>query len=179
VPEVTITHLSGSKKEKSQTFRDFPVTIGRAPDCMVRFDAEVDRKVSAHHAELRESADGGLEVLDLGSTNGVILNGQRVDHQAAIATLSTLEIGAGGPRLRIRVERGTTGISFSKLRGETSDAGPVQHGRPVPQTEEVPVVTEADLASLDKDGQGDQRLVIVAAAGGFVVLVAILYLVFS
>jgi hypothetical protein len=50
-------------------------TIGRSKDvdCVLR-----DPNVSRHHAELRRSATGDWTIADLGSTNGIKVNGQRV-----------------------------------------------------------------------------------------------------
>jgi predicted component of type VI protein secretion system len=50
-------------------------TIGRSrdADCVLR-----DPNVSRHHAELRRSASGDWTIADLGSTNGVKVNGRRV-----------------------------------------------------------------------------------------------------
>lgn len=50
-------------------------TVGRSrdADCVLR-----DPNVSRHHAELRRSAGGEWTIADLGSTNGVKVNGRRV-----------------------------------------------------------------------------------------------------
>jgi Protein of unknown function (DUF3662)/FHA domain len=50
-------------------------TIGRSrdADCVLR-----DPNVSRHHAELRRSSAGDWTIADLGSTNGVKVNGRRV-----------------------------------------------------------------------------------------------------
>lgn len=50
-------------------------TIGRSrdADCVLR-----DPNVSRHHAELRRSPSGDWTIADLGSTNGVKVNGRRV-----------------------------------------------------------------------------------------------------
>jgi hypothetical protein len=50
-------------------------TIGRSrdADCVLR-----DPNVSRHHAELRRSHSGDWTIADLGSTNGVKVNGRRV-----------------------------------------------------------------------------------------------------
>jgi hypothetical protein len=59
-------------EEESAYFLSHPVTvIGRAADSDVRVD---DPGVSRRHAELRY-ADGDVELIDLGSTNGVSVNG--------------------------------------------------------------------------------------------------------
>ena len=60
------TVLSGSR-----------VVIGRSRDCDVTLD---DPNVSRRHAELRREG-GGWIVADLGSTNGVKVNGRRVNDQ--------------------------------------------------------------------------------------------------
>ncbi len=50
-----------------------PVTLlGRGTDCDLRM---VDPGVSRHHAELRVE-DGQVVLVDLGSTNGTLVNGQ-------------------------------------------------------------------------------------------------------
>jgi pSer/pThr/pTyr-binding forkhead associated (FHA) protein len=52
-----------------------PVTLlGRGTDCDLRM---VDPGVSRHHAELRVE-DGQVVLVDLGSTNGTLVNGQPV-----------------------------------------------------------------------------------------------------
>jgi pSer/pThr/pTyr-binding forkhead associated (FHA) protein len=51
-----------------------PVVIGRHPGCDVRLDS---LRVSRYHCCLTGDA-GGVMVRDLGSTNGVRINGQRV-----------------------------------------------------------------------------------------------------
>ncbi len=50
-------------------------TVGRSrdADCVLR-----DPNVSRHHAELRRSPSGGWTIADLGSTNGIKVNGRRV-----------------------------------------------------------------------------------------------------
>jgi hypothetical protein len=49
--------------------------IGRAADNDIRLHND---SVSAHHAELRQGRDGTFAIIDLGSTNGVRVNGEPV-----------------------------------------------------------------------------------------------------
>jgi Protein of unknown function (DUF3662)/FHA domain len=59
-------------EDESAYFLSHPVTvIGRAAECDIRVD---DPGVSRRHAELRY-AEGAVELVDLGSTNGVAVNG--------------------------------------------------------------------------------------------------------
>lgn len=53
---------------------EYLVTFGRLPDCTVTFD---DSNVSRRHAEIRPEGDGFV-LIDLGSTNGTIVNGARI-----------------------------------------------------------------------------------------------------
>jgi len=55
-----------------------PALIGRLPDCLVALS---DPQVSRHHAEIRPVHDG-FEVVDLGSTNGTLVNGVVVKEHA-------------------------------------------------------------------------------------------------
>ena len=70
-------------------------TLGRSKDvdCVLR-----DPNVSRHHAELRRSRSGDWTITDLGSTNGIKINGQRV--------------GSGRLRPGDRVTLGTTTFLF-------------------------------------------------------------------
>jgi Protein of unknown function (DUF3662)/FHA domain len=65
--------------------------LGRSRDCDVILD---DANVSRHHAEIRPSG-GSWTVRDLGSTNGVKVNGRRVDPQRpqSLKRGDELEIG--------------------------------------------------------------------------------------
>lgn len=51
-----------------------PLTVGRAPECGLYLE---DSGISRQHARLRP-LDYGVEVEDLGSTNGTFVNGHRV-----------------------------------------------------------------------------------------------------
>src|SRR5205823_10646466 len=50
------------------------VVIGRAQDCDIQLS---DPNVSRRHAELRQE-DGSYQIVDLGSTNGMEVNGRRL-----------------------------------------------------------------------------------------------------
>lgn len=50
--------------------------LGRSRECDCVFD---DQNVSRRHAELRRNSSGDWQIVDLGSTNGVKVNGRRVE----------------------------------------------------------------------------------------------------
>ena len=104
VPVVIVDHLSGSRRGQRQELPSTARTrFGRHPDCEVSFDAHRDIDASSRHAELRPS-ERGWTLVDLGSSNGTFVDGQRVTEIAIVAGAPvTVEFGPGGPRLRIFV----------------------------------------------------------------------------
>jgi predicted component of type VI protein secretion system len=150
VLEIVVTHLSGSRRNAVETFGNLPVKLGRADDNDVKFDAEQDIKVSAHHAEVRSDGEGGLQVVDL-SKNGVLVNGAKIDGTAPLPNHAVLELGTDGPRLKVRFESaGSRGISFSKLKkaSPSAEAGGAEQppqNKHLRTTAEAVAYTEADL----------------------------------
>jgi pSer/pThr/pTyr-binding forkhead associated (FHA) protein len=76
-----------------EPMREIPVEkdeflIGRAPDCDLRLDVAA---VSRHHCMLRVTADE-VTLVDLGSSNGTYLNGERVRSQATLKSGDELHI---------------------------------------------------------------------------------------
>ena len=69
--------------------------IGRAPDCGVRID---DVGISRRHARVRRQKAGAVLIEDLGSTNGVYVNGERMD-RGPLASGDQLQIG---PNITLR-----------------------------------------------------------------------------
>jgi len=65
-------------------------TIGRSRDCEIVLE---DSGVSRHHAAIRPVAEGWT-VEDLGSTNGVVLNGRRIGAAAQLAPGDRIELGS-------------------------------------------------------------------------------------
>ena len=65
-------------------------TIGRSRDCDVVLD---DTGISRHHAQIRPGRDGWV-VEDLGSTNGVLLNGAVVRGQQPLHPGDRVELGS-------------------------------------------------------------------------------------
>ena len=72
--------------------------IGRSRECDVVLD---DANVSRRHAEIRPSG-GSWTVRDLGSTNGVKVNGRRIDGAQSLKMGDVLELG--GSRLTFEVQ---------------------------------------------------------------------------
>jgi len=71
--------------------------IGRGADCHLRPASEL---VSRHHCVLTVTADS-IRVEDLGSTNGTLLNGRRIEGEVQISQGDLLEVGPLAFALRV------------------------------------------------------------------------------
>lgn len=80
---------TGPFGRRAWSYRDMgPITVGRAPDSMVRLD---DPQVSAQHLTLRPLPHAWL-LVDLGSSNGTFVNSRRVE-RTEIRGGETIQIG--------------------------------------------------------------------------------------
>lgn len=96
--------------------------IGRDTSCELRFD---DPLVSRHHARVSYS-DGIWWIEDLGSRNGTLLDGRRID-RAPLPPSAQLRLYDQGPLLRIEVAvtpdaQTLTASRFRKAARRSSDA---------------------------------------------------------
>lgn len=69
---------------------DGEVLIGRGPECFLRIDEAV---VSRRHAQLRVSGEG-VALTDLGSRNGSLVNGARIDRTVRLQAGDVIAIGS-------------------------------------------------------------------------------------
>ena len=69
--------------------------LGRSRDCDIVL---ADPNVSRRHAELVPDGHGGWQVRDLGSTNGVKVNGRKIDRPAALESGDRLALGTADVR---------------------------------------------------------------------------------
>ena len=80
---IVIRRMSGGKPTATEEFpvadnREF--TLGREPDCNIKFDADREDLVSRHHAKITVTKIDPVEatIVDLNSTNGTFVNRQRL-----------------------------------------------------------------------------------------------------
>ncbi|MBA2379133.1 MAG: FHA domain-containing protein [Blastocatellia bacterium] len=84
-----------------QSFSKDSIVFGRdAFGCDVAFDSTRHPMVSRRHAELRWS-NGNWVLVDLNSSYGTFINGQRVSGAADVQVGSALQFGQDGPVLRV------------------------------------------------------------------------------
>jgi hypothetical protein len=104
------TFLTGARAGQTDIIGQPVITLGRHPDCDVRFDADRDLDVSARHASL--TLDGDRYVLrDLGSTNGTYVQGRLVRDPMPLAGKEVIRFGPSGPK-----------VEFTPLSSARSDS---------------------------------------------------------
>jgi two-component system, cell cycle response regulator len=70
----SVVVIAGPELGRQLSLDDDSVEIGRLPECALQMDVE---SVSRRHARI-ERTDSGYKVVDLGSTNGTMVNGVRI-----------------------------------------------------------------------------------------------------
>lgn len=96
-----------------------PMTIGREAADITIEDPEISRR----HAEVRP-AGGGLEVEDLGSTNGTFVNEDRIGAATALAAGDTLRVGQAELELESAPVAGGTVIAGAPVGGTAISQAP-------------------------------------------------------
>ena len=92
---------AGAEFSPEQSFSRPVIVIGRdAFECDIAFNNELHPMVSRKHAELRYQ-DGRWTLVDLGSSYGVYLNGQKISSPQPLQAGSTIQFGTDGPVLRV------------------------------------------------------------------------------
>jgi len=96
-----LTILTGGLRGSRSSWSQQVVRIGRLPGCDVRFDDQLGREVSGHHAEIVRD-ESGYVLLDTASTNGTWVGGARVGKHR-LASGYVLRLG-GDHGVDLRVE---------------------------------------------------------------------------
>ena len=116
------TIQSGSRAGQIDVLSQPFILVGRHPQCELRFDADQDLDVSARHASI--TLAGKLYVLrDLGSTNGTLVNGQRLAGDHVLASKDIIQFGTSGPR-----------VEFASIPDPPPSALPASHAPPAMET---------------------------------------------
>lgn len=90
--------IDGPLAGSSVPLGDQPITLGRSASNMMVLD---DEFVSSHHARVyRDPASGRWAIEDLGSTNGTVVNGQRITTPTLLPAEVPVRIGATTFELR-------------------------------------------------------------------------------
>lgn len=148
----------GARAGARERFDQATVTIGRHPSNDLRFDADRDLDVSSRHAELR-FVKGAYVLVDLGSTNGTFVNGDRVTGERSLADGDVITFGANGPVAEFRAAADASAPA-TRL-GSASPAPPTQ-ARPSTEVR-IAMAVEKQTGSLKRMVAALAGLVIVAA----------------
>jgi serine protease Do len=106
---IVIRHLSGSKANQIDQF-DLAglkeITLGRNRECTVAYDPQRDDEVSRVHAAIRINDDKELyfRIADRNSSNGTLLNGERIGGEVELLPDDVVELGSGGPKFIFDVQ---------------------------------------------------------------------------
>ena len=106
---IVIRHLSGSKVNQIDQF-DLAglqeISLGRDPKSTVAYDLQRDDAVSRRHAVIRIKNDKELyfRIADLNSSNGTMLNGERIGGEVELLPDDVIELGTGGPKFTFDVQ---------------------------------------------------------------------------
>lgn len=101
IERYVIKHLSGSKANQVEEF-DFSkneLKLGRAADCQIQFDPEVDVLVSREHGKIVKDGVEPPEfsIIDNNSRNGIFVNKERVKGVAKLYPGDEVQLGNNGP----------------------------------------------------------------------------------
>ncbi len=161
---VRLTHLSGSLQGTSSTSPKAVIRIGRGTDCDVRYNAQMDTKVSTHHAEVRFEG-GNYFVIDTGSSNGTLVNGKRVQRQK-LRKGDKLVFGAGGPEAEFGLAE-----DAPPMGNGFGGAPPSPFGGPPPSPYGAPPMAAGKPKELHKDAdalakEAQQKISMARAMSG-------------
>jgi pSer/pThr/pTyr-binding forkhead associated (FHA) protein len=87
---LVVRQSSALAKGRAYETGPVPTTIGRADDNEIALDG--DEFASGHHARIESQRDG-VWLIDLGSTNGTFVNGERIDGRRRLRRGDVVQVG--------------------------------------------------------------------------------------
>jgi pSer/pThr/pTyr-binding forkhead associated (FHA) protein len=128
---ILIRHISGTRANQVDDFNAEgfkEILIGREEGASVRYDGEREDLVSRMHARIyaEPSGSSSFYVSDLQSRNGTFLNRQRISAPSRIHHGDMVQIGTGGPEIRLEMDPSPTSAARptrALVPGETSAFG--------------------------------------------------------
>ncbi len=120
--KIHIVHKTIEGELRQFSFEDkTPIRLGRSDKNDIRFNEPRHRSVSLEHAEIRID-NGRVFIVDLGSTNGVVLGDEKVS-RAELKGGETISLGPGGPACVIEIE-GQAGPAPEPVGGARTELVP-------------------------------------------------------
>ena len=106
--EITVVVRAGSGKEKTYTFAKSRILIGRTVSCDIPLE---EASAGKEHARLEVSDQGAIRLVDLGTSTGTLLNGNRFSDSILVSSGDELRVGETS--LLIKVKRLSEGLTGS------------------------------------------------------------------
>jgi pSer/pThr/pTyr-binding forkhead associated (FHA) protein/V8-like Glu-specific endopeptidase len=94
------------------------VSIGRHPMNDIRFDVEQDLDVSGRHCEIRTLGESHV-LVDVGSTNGTYINGEKLTAGRALEVGDIISFGANGPQAEFHLFSGKMPVTAERKPAPT------------------------------------------------------------
>ena len=107
--------LSGGKAGAVFTPAGASFVAGRHEAADLRFDRPQDTTVSARHARFEESGSGWT-VCDLGSRNGLLVNGRAVSGEIGLKPGDRVMFGPGGPEIEVLADGAASESATARVR---------------------------------------------------------------
>ncbi len=134
---IVIRRMSGGQTTATNEFpvadnREF--TLGREPDCNIKFDADREDLVSRHHAKITVTKIDPVEatIVDLNSTNGTFVNRQRLYGPVQLHPGDVVQLGPGGPEFQFDCEpKATKATRMAEIPVPASVSAPTREA-PIP-----------------------------------------------
>ena len=123
--------------------------IGRSVECQLRPNSEL---ISRHHCQISVIGDT-VTIMDLGSSNGTIVNGERITEEVPINDGDLVQVGPLG--FQVLLSRDTVVEAAAPAAAETVPDVARQVAQPVAQP--VAAATPANAAIAGKLGSKDAR----------------------
>ena len=154
---IVLQVMQGDQVEPARDFDKDVVRVGRDPSNDVVLGEQGSGGVSRNHAELRY-ASGEWRVVDLKSSNGTYLRGQRIT-EAGLVDGDVIQFAPQGPRLRVSLPTAlgdtavgatprpaaapaappvATGVTAATVRQPRAEPSSPEHARPEPPRAEPP-----------------------------------------
>jgi len=112
--KLSVVVINGKYAGRSVRLKGSKLSIGRAPDCQLRPDSD---SISRHHCVILVE-NGQAIVRDLGSRNGTLVNGEKIEGDRPLANADRLTVG----RLELEERKTVDAAEKTETRNETEKA---------------------------------------------------------
>ncbi len=123
--KLILTIESGSLDGQEFDLTNGFITIGRSENSSIRFDPQIEKIASKQHAFIEAMADG-FYITDNQSTNGTLINGQKIQ-KVKLKNGDTIQFGTNGVKAAVRIETESETektipfVSNEQIKGTTID----------------------------------------------------------